>query len=62
MTLDELQAVAKRDRWPEKNLTSGPDHTRWWLKDHMRAMVEVANARGVSIEDIAKELIDELGN
>lgn len=60
MTFTELQAAGARDRWPDKEMRESADHVRWWIKDRIRGAVEVANARGLALEELAQELIEEM--
>ena len=64
MTLDELQAAGKRDKWPSKPDFEGKAENwdAWMVKSRLRTAVEVANAKGIKLEELAKELVDELGN
>ncbi len=63
MTLDELQAAGKRDKWSSKPEFEGraENWDAWLVKSRLRIAIEVANAKGLSVEVLAKELMDELG-
>lgn len=60
MTLDELQAAGKE--WPKKPdfVGNAENWDAWMVKSRLRTAVEVANAKRLSIEELAKELVDEL--
>lgn len=59
MTLAELQKAGKR--WALRpSLPVDADHSRWWLKDRIRSMVEVANAKRLDLEELAQEVRREL--
>lgn len=59
MTLGELQKAGKR--WASRPaLPADEDHNRWWLKDRIRSMVEVANATRLDLEELAQEVRREL--
>lgn len=60
MTLGELQVAGKDWRKKPDFEGNAENWDAWMIKSRLRTAVEVANAKGLSIEALAKELVDEL--
>lgn len=61
MTLAELQrAGAKWSKRPERTWDPKEEWSLYLAKSNLRLAVELATSKGVTLDQLAKELIDEL--
>lgn len=61
MTLADLQTAGKKwSKRPERSWNQTEAWNLYLAKNKLRLVVELANSGGVTLEQLAKELIDEL--